>query len=182
MSIISKETYEKFSPEEKEAVRERYISLVKSKDENDLLRELEMDEIFPEEALDLLPRTYDEIAKRLFYEKEYWVYDLLHGIVQDNRPINRDINATSRVQLEKILAFNKLLNVAKELNGDWIPNFTNEEKKWYIGWEVDKDNFYVDWASSNICLHQIYFKTKKLAERAVQILGVETLKKIYSPV
>lgn len=36
-------------------------------------------------------------------------------------------NATSKIQLQKVLAINQLFNIAKYYNGDWEPNNLNED-------------------------------------------------------
>lgn len=83
-------------------------------------------------------------------------------------------NCTSLKQAEKLLAINKLMNVAKYLNRGWTPNWKdNDEFKYYIRISIDKisivSNFYL---TDNI----IYFKTFELAEEAIKILGEETIR------
>lgn len=94
---------------------------------------------------------------------------------------------TSIKQSKKEYAIHKLLNVAKYLNknedgSDWVPDWkNNEEEKWSIRIIWDKNNkpvikvgFYFGTADGTIghCNNTfVYFRTKKLAEQAIQILG-----------
>ena len=69
------------------------------------------------------------------------------------------------------------MNVAKYLNGDWEPNFTNRnQNKWYIYY--DFEDLKLD---TGICVYYrylvIYFKSKELALQAIEILGEEEVKK-----
>lgn len=66
--------------------------------------------------------TYNDIYKELF----------LNSACSHNG----NINASSRPQLEQLLALNKLMNTAKYLNGDWKPDFTNRGYyKYYISYD-----------------------------------------------
>lgn len=73
--------------------------------------------------------TYEDIAKELFPDgKSHYYFD---SGAQINTTINRKFNCTyknnanSRKQLEKLLAINMLMNVAKYLNKDWQPDWDN---------------------------------------------------------
>ena len=86
------------------------------------------------------------------------------------RVIPANLVYTSQKQFEKVEAITKLLNVAAWLNGDWKPDWENiKEYKWYYnlnhkgGIIISNVQYY----NSNI----VYFRTKELAEQAVQILG-----------
>ena len=91
--------------------------------------------------------------------------------------IGTDCFITSEKQLEQLLALNKLMNVAKYLNGDWEPDFTNVNQYKYM--------YIYDYLTSKIevqyNLYRVYlsvcFKTKDLALQAIEILGEEEVKK-----
>lgn len=89
--------------------------------------------------------------------------------------IGTDCFITSEKQLEQLLALNKLMNVAKYLNGDWKPNWDDEFE--------DKIYFYYSYGKLNICAKRysncgcVCFKTIDLAHQAVEILGKEEIKK-----
>lgn len=75
---------------------------------------------------------------------------------------------------EKLRAINRLLNVAKYLNGDWKPDFSGIGKqKFYIFINEGK----LDITANTFCIDSCcYFKTKELAKQAIEILGKDTIK------
>lgn len=123
--------------------------------------------------------TYDDIAKELFYGKSSY-------FIREGKDINRienyipfdtyiySNNSTSKKQAEKLIAINKLMNVAKYFNGDWRPDWNNDkEYKYYLRIcnkiiNIGYANIYI----SNI----VYFKSEELAKQAIEILGKETIK------
>lgn len=118
--------------------------------------------------------TYEDIAKELFKcDKAH--YTCSSGIIQVSTCASiNPINCTSQKQAEKLLAINKLMNVAKYLNDGWQPDFDcKHDYKYYIALTYD---------ILKICNGQtlqcgdIYFKSRELAEKAIEILGEETIK------
>ena len=101
---------------------------------------------------------------------------------QINTIVNREFtytcknNATSRKQLEKLLAINMLMNVAKYRNDGWQPDWSKEEEgKYYIQIENVSKNLGIDCTGLfNSAI--VYFKSEELAEQAIEILGEETIK------
>ena len=86
-------------------------------------------------------------------------------------------NPTSWRQLQQLLALNKLMNVAKYLNGDWKPDFTNTNfHKFYISYDSDKKKLTI-WFKQYMNDGSVYFKSEELALRAIEILGEEEVKK-----
>ena len=84
---------------------------------------------------------------------------------------------TSSKQSEKLLAINKMMNVAKYLNGEWRPDW---EKRCDTGIK-----YFIAKTSSDeltICNIQwtndinVFFKSYNLAKQAIEILGEETIK------
>ena len=131
--------------------------------------------------------TYEDIARELFENKTCFYIDTTGEIVIA-RELDSDIveqfnNCKSKKQAQKLLAINKLMNVAKYLNGDWRPDWSNHDKlKWFIDTHV---NHYID--SDDIDTVSIYgsvfhklmgicFKSRELAQQAIEILGEETIK------
>ena len=87
--------------------------------------------------------------------------------------IGEDCFITSEKQLEQLLALNKLMNVAKYLNGDWEPDFLNiEERKWFICYGYEDSMLDIDF-SAYYRNSVVYFKSEKLAQQAIEILGEE---------
>ena len=81
--------------------------------------------------------TYEDVARELFANKPCFYVDIVGKIVEatelDLSVVEQLNNCTSRRQAEKNLAINKLMNVAKYLNGDWQPDWNNKEEcKYFI--------------------------------------------------
>ena len=75
------------------------------------------------------PITYDDICKKLFFNKTaYWVRgkNIEEGVIRES--YNDSDNCTSVAQVKRVVAFNKLQNIAKYLNKGWKPDFCNTEK------------------------------------------------------
>lgn len=121
--------------------------------------------------------TYEYVAEKLFRHNVVYFTDG-HGAIHNTASLSDfyvdAINATSEKQLEKLLAINKLMNVAKYLNGNWKPDWSNErEHKFYIG--IEEKEIYVNDTDTNnesFC----YFKCPALAQQAIDILGEDTIR------
>ena len=183
MSIISKTTWDKFTQEEKEVIRDGYLSLAKINADT-TCRHYEM--LFGKENLHTQPLTYEDVARELF-KGVFWYIDVGNDDCQiSSQPkIHVDIlyrNATlctSHKQAEKLLAINKLLNVAAYLNKNedgspWNPDWENrDEKKWGI--DLTDGEITV----THTLTYQtsiVYFRTEGLAQQAIQILGEDTVR------
>lgn len=121
--------------------------------------------------------TYNDVARELFSDKiSHWINSRGTIYIQNFcTSINDPNNSTSKQQLESILALNKLCNVAKYLNGDWVPNTTIVDK-YFI--QLTSFNYTVTITSiTGFYGGIVYFKTRELAEQALNILGEEEIKK-----
>lgn len=104
--------------------------------------------------------TYEDIVKKLYPGKCYYINN----------------NHTSEKQICQLLYLNKLMNVAKYLNGDWEPDFKSEQHKYYMSYDSGIKKL-------SICYRQymndgsVYFKSEELARQAIEILGEEEVKK-----
>lgn len=86
-------------------------------------------------------------------------------------------DSISQGQINKVAAITKLLKVASELNGDWVPDWINMgQRKWFIIYSFG--NLEV-WDTGKNNVSPVYFRTKELALKAVEILGEETIKLIF---
>ena len=82
----------------------------------------------------------------------------------------------SKKQLEALLALNKLKNVANYLNGDWKPDWNNVgEDKYYCFFEKNTAILGIS-ALRGLITGSVHFKSPKLAEQAIEILGEDTVK------
>lgn len=87
---------------------------------------------------------------------------------------------TSVQQVKKLVAINQLINVAKYLNGDWEPDFkNNEQTKYFI--HLYKGKILVDGYYSNNTGTPC-FKSRELVKQAIEILGEETIKLALSQI
>ena len=125
------------------------------------------------------PITYDDILKELYFNKTaYWVNstNIKHTTTGENTYNDID-NCTSEAQAKRIVAFNKLQNIAKYLNKGWKPDFRSFEKKWCIG----KDGKSLI-AVYNLLINEasIYFKNKDLVSEAIRLMGQESLNDLFS--
>lgn len=118
--------------------------------------------------------TYDDVARELFKDKNRYIttFSCLKG--------GKDVTCTSSKQAEKLIAINKLMNVAKYLNGDWKPNWEEADEKKYFIYICPRD-CYTSVKSATIHMSDIvYFKSEELAKQAIKILGEETIKTALS--
>ena len=124
------------------------------------------------------PITYDDICKKLFFNKTaYWVRgkNIEEGVIRES--YNDIDNCTSVAQVKRVVAFNKLQNIAKYLNKGWKPNFHVNHKNWNIN--KDNDTFF---ASYTLIVNKVtvYFKSKDLANEAIRLMGEESLNDLFS--
>lgn len=123
--------------------------------------------------------TYDDILKKLFLNKESFfvgnttISSITTG-VNSYRHVN---NYTSEAQAKRVIAFNKLMNIAKYLNGGWKPNFNGENKNWFICIE---DGEYVAKFSKWINDGSVFFKSEEDVEETIRLMGEESLKDLFS--
>lgn len=148
--------------------------------EDKTLKELALQAYKEEELIDI---NYNYIAKELFKNKIIYLINKGEIIYNYNEFYNHNYykninNCTSKKQCEKLLAINKLLNVAKYLNKKEVNDNDTTSMQYNICYNIDNDSFFVEHYQSynnNI----VSFKTKELAEQAIEILGKETLKLIF---
>lgn len=124
------------------------------------------------------PITYDDICKKLFFNKTaYWVRgkNIEEGVIRES--YNDSDNCTSVAQVKRVVAFNKLQNIAKYLNKGWKPDFCNTEKKWAIIKSVEGFSpKYIRMINDA----NIYFRDKDLANEAIRLMGEESLNDLFS--
>lgn len=126
--------------------------------------------------------TYEDVCKNLFTRGHYYT-DESGDISFVNWGNACPNNATSRHQLECILAKNKLANCAKYLNGEWKPGKTvSGHFNAYVLWATPNKD-YIGCIKIQECAHNsnVLFKSPELAQQAIQILGEETIKLALEP-
>ena len=111
--------------------------------------------------------TYSDVCKSLF--------DNQGGYYVDEGAITI---FTAEKQVKKLLAINKLMNVAKYLNNGWKPDWDNSgEQKYYI--YVSYGNIIIDYVYCQEG-NDIYFKSEELAHQAIDILGEDEIRLVLS--
>jgi hypothetical protein len=127
--------------------------------------------------------TYEDVCEELFKKDHYYTNDngnLRFMIGNANDCPN---NATTRHQLECILAKNKLANVARYLNGEWKPGKTylGHFDAYVLFCTPNKD--YIGYTKIQNCAYNsnVLFKSSELAQQAIKILGEETVKLALEP-
>lgn len=125
------------------------------------------------------PITYDDILKELFLDKiASWVgrtkiYTATIGGVN----YNDQNNCTTEAQAKRLLAFNKLMNIAKYLNKEWKPTFGLGKQNWSICKEGD--NYLALWGETTE-YSPVYFKSEGAANEAIRLMGEDSLNDLFS--
>ena len=125
------------------------------------------------------PITYDDVLKELYYKKNaYWVSSSNINHATAGEGFYNDINnCASEAQCKRMVAFNKLQNIAKYLNKGWNPDFPGSNN-----YTICKN--YADGYSligNRKCqAGAIYFRTKDLANEAIRLMGEESLNDLFS--
>lgn len=125
------------------------------------------------------PITYDDVLKELFLDKiASWVgISKIYTATVGRANYNDLNNCTSYAQAKRLLAFNKLMNIAKYLNGDWKPDFDGYHEIWHIG--KGGDTFlamYTKFANKA----SVYFKSKEAVYEAIRLMGEDSLNDLFS--
>lgn len=123
--------------------------------------------------------TYRDILEKLYFKKlAYWIFDKsIESGIQTQYNFEDSLNCTSEAQAKRMDAFNKLQNISKYLNGDWKPDFSTPEKKWFINEELGDFDPAFNVTENN---GSVYFKSEYAANEAIRLMGEESLKDLFS--
>ena len=95
------------------------------------------------------------------FKKKYITY----GDILQECPTNFSGLRVRNHCIDKILAISKLMNIAKHYNGDWEPDWNNQDEyKYFI--ICNRGTYKVDHGWTSICSN-IYFKNKKDAQAVI---------------
>ena len=87
---------------------------------------------------------------------------------------------TIKKHYSKCDTFNKLLEVADYLNGDWKLDWNDgTQYKYFIAYDHKNKRFYID-SCHYVNIVAIYFSSEENAEKAIEIIGKEELKQFFS--
>lgn len=125
--------------------------------------------------------TYKDVCRELFLDRPSWRLTdsgvTKYANCTSSAVIHHSTISTSTRQLEQLLALNKLMNVAKYLNGDWEPDWNIAiESKWCIFFDHTSKKLDI-FGLNHSHYTSIVFKTPPLARQAVEILGEDEVKK-----
>lgn len=123
--------------------------------------------------------TYDDVLKELYLGKiAYWIYEKnIESGIQTDYNFKDSVNCTSVAQAKRMVAFNKLQNIAKYLNGDWKPDFDGDHENWNIN--KDGDTF-IAMYTRNLNKGNVYFKSEEAANEAIRLMGEDSLNNLFS--
>lgn len=134
----------------------------------------------PTDAGEGKPITYDDILKELYLNKTaYWLCDknnILEGKQNDSN-YEDSVNCTTRAQVKRCAAYNKLQNIAKYLNNGWKPKFSCYNQNWAI--VKDKEGL-VPRYNQRTNDGSVYFKNEELTNEAIRLMGEESLNDLFS--
>ena len=108
------------------------------------------------------PITYDDICKKLF---------------SDMIAYKKSVKCTTPAQGKRCDAFNKLQNIAKYLNKGWKPKFNYNKKNWAI---VKEEEDFVPRYNQLTNDGSVYFKNEDLVNKAIHLMGEESLNDLFS--
>lgn len=145
-----------------------------------MVRKKQDDEPAPNEETQEEPITYDDVLKELFLDKiASWVgISKIYTATVGRANYNDLNNCTSYAQAKRIVAFNKLQNIAKYLNEGWKPDFTDGTQNWFIA-EKHFGEYKAKFTySGNYGV--VFFKSECLANEAIRLMGEDSLNDLFS--
>lgn len=145
-----------------------------------MVRKKQDDEPAPNEETQEKPITYDDVLKELFLDKiASWVgISKIYTATVGRANYNDLNNCTSYAQAKRIVAFNKLQNIAKYLNEGWKPDFTDGTQNWFIA-EKHFGEYKAKFTySGNYGV--VFFKSECLANEAIRLMGEDSLNDLFS--
>lgn len=123
--------------------------------------------------------TYGDILKELYLGKTaYWIYDKnIEFGKQTSYNFEDAVNCTSVAQAKRMVAFNKLQNIAKYLNNGWVSNFNGENKNWFICIDGGKYGAkFSKWFNDG----SVFFNSEEDVEEAIRLMGEDSLNDLFS--
>ena len=125
------------------------------------------------------PITYYDILQELYMGKTaYWIYDkCIESGKQSSYNFDNAVNCTSVAQAKRMVAFNKLQNIAKYLNNGWVSNFNGENKNWFICIDGGKYGAkFSKWFNDG----SVFFNSEEDVEEAILLMGEKSLNDLFS--
>ena len=125
--------------------------------------------------------TYRDICRKLFNNEAFYYIkpdgSLGSAFVNGYTPTC----GKTEHQLKCILAKNQLANVAVYLNDGWKPTMSTNDFGYFIFRNENYNNFWINACDDYMYDSNVLFKSKELAQQAIEILGEETIKLALEP-
>ena len=118
----------------------------------------------------------DLLGCEFAFKPTHITYEKIEASIVENFEINK-IRCHNRHQADKIDAMIKLLNVAIYLNKGWVPDFDNDNSKWFLALS-GKGEISIK-ATYNLNSNIVYFKEYALAKQAIDILGDDLIRTAF---
>lgn len=119
--------------------------------------------------------TYEEIMSKLSAHQHNYYIGVDGNIKKSFTGWRCPNTAPTEHQLKKLLAINKLMTVAYYLNDGWEPDWENQnDSKYSLAYDSFDHKIVALIFELNYVF--VYFKSKELAQQAIEILGEETIK------
>lgn len=132
--------------------------------------------------------TYPEDRKTIYhisgmdadiYESVFWV-----GDSDDKKVFEHGMCFNTQEEAERHLKERKLLfklhQWAKIKNDGWMPDWSDDEKKWYVYYNHVEERLNVTWGYNSTNFAKLpYFKTREIAQACIDEFGEEIKEVLY---
>lgn len=130
--------------------------------------------------------SYRQLSKALFKGSNPYYWNINTDTEQeaiDDYECNADFdalfNCQTEAQVKRLMAFNKLQNIAQYLNDGWHPNFNSTEERKYFIMCSGHDKY--DIGFNTLCNDgNVFFRTKEIAKEAIRIMGNDALENLFN--
>lgn len=122
--------------------------------------------------------NFEDIMKDLFHNQTAWYVDMFGKVKSNKTTLFMDRNnCTSQEHVEKWLCINDLLNIMHYFNTQCIDDVCTKDTRYSIGLNLDGEPIIS--AANNDYGTAFVFNRYEDAEKAIEIIGKEKLKKIF---
>ena len=98
-----------------------------------------------------------------FKEKPKKYQDIFGALVKNFITVPYGLETSNA---DKLIALDKLMNIAKYYNGDWEPDWNTRESKYYIYYKNSEDKYGVGY-TTDVNWGNIYFKSRDNAQSVI---------------
>ena len=117
---------------------------------------------------------------KIIFEDIFKPKEITYDDIQNKIMPYTQVVFTTQMHKQKCITFRKLLEVAAYLNGDWEPDWDDtSQHKYLIVYNHSEETFDTDYFRY-LSENTVYFSSKENALKAIEIIGEEELKKLFS--